>query len=200
MILLDIYAKKSICFGCGPANKDGLQIKSFRGDDGLELNFKTKPEHQAFPGVVNGGIIGTLFDCHGNWAAAIALLEAGHYNKSIQLYEKCLTLAKNQNDWIYWLNIKLALTYIKKGEIGKSKIYYQISEELYNEVDTKHFWDLYKINKLYQNTVLAISYLDSSYTELVNKSNYYTNIEERNLYLTIDKSNLRIQKEWEKVN
>ena len=35
--------------------------------------------------------------------------------------------------------------------------------------------------------------------ELVNKSNYYTNIEERNLFLTIDKSNLRIQKEWEKV-
>ena len=51
----DVYAKKSICFGCGPANKDGLQIKSFRGDDGLELKFKTKPEHQAFPGVVNGG-------------------------------------------------------------------------------------------------------------------------------------------------
>ena len=76
----DVYAKKSICFGCGPANKDGLQIKSFRGDDGLELNFKTKPEHQAFPGVVNGGIIGTLFDCHGNWAAAIALLDAGHYD------------------------------------------------------------------------------------------------------------------------
>ena len=51
-----------------------------RADDGLELNFKTKPEHQAFPGVVNGGIIGTLFDCHGNWAAAIALLDAGHFD------------------------------------------------------------------------------------------------------------------------
>jgi len=127
-------------------------------------------------------------------------LESGHYNKSIHLYEKCLTLAKNQNDWIYWLNIKLALTYIKKGEIGKSKIYYQISKELYSEVDTKHFWDLYKINKLYQNTVSAISYLDSSYIELINKSNYYTNIDERNLYLTFDKYNKRIQKEWEKVN
>ena len=26
--------------------------------------------------MVNGGIIGTLLDCHGNWAAAIALMDA----------------------------------------------------------------------------------------------------------------------------
>ncbi|MEO0973550.1 MAG: PaaI family thioesterase, partial [Pseudomonadota bacterium] len=25
--------------------------------------------HQAFPGVLNGGIVGTLLDCHSNWAA-----------------------------------------------------------------------------------------------------------------------------------
>ena len=25
--------------------------------------------------MVNGGIIGTLLDCHGNWAAAVALME-----------------------------------------------------------------------------------------------------------------------------
>src|SRR4029079_6823302 len=30
--------------------------------------------HEAFPGVLNGGIIGTLLDCHCNWAAAIALM------------------------------------------------------------------------------------------------------------------------------
>jgi len=78
----DQYAEKSICFGCGPANKNGLQIKSYRSDHGLDLWFETKPEHQAFPGVINGGIIGSLFDCHGNWAAAVALLDTGDY-KSI---------------------------------------------------------------------------------------------------------------------
>ena len=31
--------------------------------------------HQAFPGMINGGIIGTLLDCHGNWTAAIALMD-----------------------------------------------------------------------------------------------------------------------------
>lgn len=70
------YAPNSICFGCGPANKHGLQIDSYRTDDGLVLKFQPQPEHQAFPGMVNGGIIGTLLDCHGNWAAAMALMDA----------------------------------------------------------------------------------------------------------------------------
>ena len=70
------HAPSSICFGCGPANEAGLRIDSTRTDDGLELWFTPKEEHQAFPGVVNGGIIGTLLDCHGNWTAAIALMDA----------------------------------------------------------------------------------------------------------------------------
>ena len=76
----DQYAKDSICFGCGPANKKGLQIKSFRSSYGLEMLYKCETHHQAFPGVINGGIIGALFDCHGNWAAAIALLDSGKYD------------------------------------------------------------------------------------------------------------------------
>jgi acyl-coenzyme A thioesterase PaaI-like protein len=69
------YAPNSICFGCGPANEKGLQIKSFRTDDGLEMIFETRKEHQAFPGIINGGIISTLLDCHGNWAATMALMD-----------------------------------------------------------------------------------------------------------------------------
>tara|TARA_A100001388_G_C28293077_1_gene277417 strand:- start:12 stop:485 length:474 start_codon:yes stop_codon:yes gene_type:complete len=76
----DQYAQRSICYGCGPANDKGLQIKSYRSDKGLEMKFETKPEHQAFPGVINGGVIGSLFDCHGNWAAAVALLDNGNYS------------------------------------------------------------------------------------------------------------------------
>ena len=69
------YAPTSICFGCGPANEKGLQIDSHRCPEGLELRFTPSDEHQAFPGMVNGGIIGSLLDCHGNWAAAIALMD-----------------------------------------------------------------------------------------------------------------------------
>ena len=64
----DKYAQNSICFGCGPANEKGLQIKSFRTENGLKMEFETKDEHQAFPGIINGGIISTLLDCHGNWS------------------------------------------------------------------------------------------------------------------------------------
>ena len=69
------YAEQSICFGCGPANAEGLRIDSTRIDNGLELRFTPEEHHQAFPGMINGGIIGTLLDCHGNWTAAIALMD-----------------------------------------------------------------------------------------------------------------------------
>ena len=71
----DRYAPNSICFGCGPANNNGLRIKSYRIDNGLEMEFESEEKHQAFPGVINGGIIGTLLDCHGNWTAAIAIMD-----------------------------------------------------------------------------------------------------------------------------
>ena len=71
----DRYAPNSICFGCGPANKEGLQIKSYRAGDGLEMEFECEAKHQAFPGVINGGIIGALLDCHGNWTAAMAIMD-----------------------------------------------------------------------------------------------------------------------------
>tara|TARA_B100000287_G_scaffold214402_1_gene202325 strand:- start:1825 stop:2301 length:477 start_codon:yes stop_codon:yes gene_type:complete len=76
----DLFAPSSICFGCGPANKNGLRIKSYRSEGGLEMEFSPDEEHQAFPGMINGGIIGTLLDCHGNWTAAIALMDqaGGH--------------------------------------------------------------------------------------------------------------------------
>ena len=68
------HAPNSICFGCGPANADGLKIRSFPIENGLKMTFQTSDAHQAFPGMINGGIIGTLLDCHGNWTAAIAIM------------------------------------------------------------------------------------------------------------------------------
>lgn len=70
------YAPGLQCFGCGPANPQGLHLESFEQGDGLVAHFKPQPHHLAFPGVVNGGIIGALLDCHSNWAATIALKQA----------------------------------------------------------------------------------------------------------------------------
>lgn len=74
--LQDQFAKKSICFGCGPSNADGFQIKSFVEGDKVLASYFPKPFHHAFPGVLNGGVIGTLLDCHCNWAASWYLMKA----------------------------------------------------------------------------------------------------------------------------
>lgn len=72
--LQDKFAPNLICFGCGPANPHGLQLKSFVDGEQLRASFKPGPYHQAFPGVLNGGIIGTLLDCHCNWMACYHLM------------------------------------------------------------------------------------------------------------------------------
>jgi acyl-coenzyme A thioesterase PaaI-like protein len=72
--LQERYGPQSICFGCGPANPLGLHISSFPADGGAIADWSPEPHHEAFPGVLNGGIIGTLLDCHSNWTAAHHLM------------------------------------------------------------------------------------------------------------------------------
>ena len=75
------YAPNSICFGCGPANENGLRIESYRTDNGLVMEYLPNDSHQAFPGMINGGIIGTLLDCHGNWTAAVGLMDKNNLSE-----------------------------------------------------------------------------------------------------------------------
>ena len=74
--LQERFAAEGKCFGCGPKNEHGLRIRSFEQDDGTVLaEWQPRPEHEAFDGYVNGGILGTLIDCHSNWTAIAALLQ-----------------------------------------------------------------------------------------------------------------------------
>ena len=94
--LQEEYAPNNACWGCGPANAEGLRIRSFVKGVAQESNLRTdklqtcptsdevvaewqpKKQYEAFPGVLNGGVIGTLLDCHCNWTAAWHLMkEAG---------------------------------------------------------------------------------------------------------------------------
>jgi acyl-coenzyme A thioesterase PaaI-like protein len=73
--LQETYAPNSICYGCGAANPQGLHIRSFVGEGGeLVAEWQPQPHHQAFEGALNGGVIGTLLDCHCNWTAAYHLM------------------------------------------------------------------------------------------------------------------------------
>ena len=71
----EAYTPDSQCFGCGPAAPDGLGLRSFRDAGGLVARSTIDHKYQAFPGIVNGGIVSALFDCHGNWTAAVALMD-----------------------------------------------------------------------------------------------------------------------------
>lgn len=77
--LQDTYAPQNRCFGCGPANELGLRLKSFAvGDTAaggtVVCDWQASKHHEAFAGVLNGGICGCLLDCHGNWTAAYHLM------------------------------------------------------------------------------------------------------------------------------
>lgn len=79
--LQETYSPEGICFGCGPKNEKGLRIRSFAGGDEYTAEWHAQPHHQAFPGVLNGGIIGALLDCHSNWAAADHLMKKAGADK-----------------------------------------------------------------------------------------------------------------------
>ena len=73
----DRFFADAPCFGCGPGNAKGLQLKSYplgeAGDGGVTAAFTPWPEHDNGLGYLNGGIIGTVLDCH---SAAAVMLEA----------------------------------------------------------------------------------------------------------------------------
>ena len=54
----------NVCFGCGKSTKNGLHIKSYWADNFSECVWTPKNNHQGWPGIMNGGIIATIIDCH----------------------------------------------------------------------------------------------------------------------------------------
>jgi uncharacterized protein (TIGR00369 family) len=57
-------ARTNHCFGCGPANREGLRLKFFATgvDDRAVCNVQVPQRYEGPPGHVHGGIIATLLD------------------------------------------------------------------------------------------------------------------------------------------
>lgn len=76
--LQEIYAPTGRCFGCGPTNDKGLRIRSFPVEGSAEAlvicDFVPERHHEAFEDVLNGGIIGTVLDCHMNWTTIFHMI------------------------------------------------------------------------------------------------------------------------------
>jgi acyl-coenzyme A thioesterase PaaI-like protein len=74
--LQDRYAPDGTCFGCGPRNERGLRVRSVPREDGTVVTtWRAERYHEAYDGVLSGGVIGTLMDCHSNWTAAYQLMK-----------------------------------------------------------------------------------------------------------------------------
>ena len=73
--LQDTFAPNNKCFGCGPANDKGLRLKSFVQGDECVCTWTPEKHHEAFDGMLNGGICGARLDCHSNWTAAWHLMQ-----------------------------------------------------------------------------------------------------------------------------
>ncbi len=54
-----------VCYGCGAQNVHGLQLKSHVDGDRVVARFLPTEHQIGVPGVVYGGLIASLVDCHG---------------------------------------------------------------------------------------------------------------------------------------
>ena len=64
------------CFGCGQKNPHGHQIRSYWDGEESVCRFRPQPFHTAIPGMVYGGLIASLIDCHSTGTAAAATYRA----------------------------------------------------------------------------------------------------------------------------
>lgn len=64
------------CYGCGRLNEHGYRFMTYwNGDDSL-TRFTPQPFHTAVPGIVYGGLLASLLDCHSTGTAAAAMYRA----------------------------------------------------------------------------------------------------------------------------
>lgn len=56
------------CFGCGPANPQGLQLKTVLKDDEIVGDWTPQPHHESIMGILSSGVIAGLLDCAASWA------------------------------------------------------------------------------------------------------------------------------------
>jgi acyl-coenzyme A thioesterase PaaI-like protein len=67
------------CWGCGVGNEHGLHVRSFWSPDDPDeaiCRWQPQPYHVAAPGIVSGGILATLLDCHSAATAVAAAYRA----------------------------------------------------------------------------------------------------------------------------
>lgn len=81
----------AICYGCGINNPHGLHIKTRWDGEIGHSKFIPRDEHTAFPGVVYGGLIASLIDCHSIGTAIAAMYSAENRSAGSSPEITCVT-------------------------------------------------------------------------------------------------------------
>jgi uncharacterized protein (TIGR00369 family) len=61
-VTLEADLDEGFCFGCGRNNPIGLKLKFTRDGDTIRTEFTPDRNHQGWPGLLHGGILGALLD------------------------------------------------------------------------------------------------------------------------------------------
>ncbi|WP_442513001.1 PaaI family thioesterase [Pseudomonas promysalinigenes] len=66
-----LAAPEGTCYGCGCSHPSGLHLQSYWDADGIHLLCRHSPDSTfiGWPGLVYGGLLAMLVDCHSNWTA-----------------------------------------------------------------------------------------------------------------------------------
>lgn len=70
----DLAWPEGTCHGCGPANTDGLQLKSYLSEDNDRLVATFEPSaifNSGVPNIMYGGLVASLIDCQSIWTAIV---------------------------------------------------------------------------------------------------------------------------------
>lgn len=91
------------CFGCGPLNPDGLQLKFEPGADGSVAFYQVPERFQSWAGMTHGGVVALMLDEAVGWAG----WHAGHpgvtgrlqvsYRRPLKLGERVRIVGKVEN-------------------------------------------------------------------------------------------------------
>ena len=94
------------CFGCGVLNAKGLQIRSRWQGDECVCRWQPGAEHVGHPGLVYGGTIASVVDCHAIWTALSHACAA----EGLELGRDTLPFA--------YVTGRLAVDYLKPADIA----------------------------------------------------------------------------------
>lgn len=129
------------CWGCGAKNKDGLHLHTYPSEDGSECVSQFLPDEKYSGGVpanLFGGLIATLFDCHGTASAAWF----NHRRQGLKLDKNTVITryitARLEIDFKKPVHMgKIITVRSEPDEIGERKIIVSMEMEVDGEVKAK---------------------------------------------------------------